>query len=281
LINKSRFTKVLIAILLIFVTKQQIYAQSSKNKFPEFLEYKKMGYSIAPVTTRPAQFNPTIGDIKVTGSWTPSLSFGLNWTAHADREVSFRYGLHFNILPIYDFKYELPDGDLPNSTNFFSNDRNWGPLYISVPLQVELKKQLGPRLYASAMGGVNIAWIPEGSVEVGASVLVEELNEVREFFELRSQTREFPLYPNLRLSLGLYFMWDKLLLQTNVVYQKSIPNYFTGEYLFDNLEISDRTEGTYSYSGDYIGLEFVFFLKKRKQRKTKKKEKTLKNVYIN
>lgn len=276
MVLKKIIRRVNIPIFTLFFTTA-VFCQ--KQSFPEFLEYKKVGYTFSPVFARPAQFTHILGNVEINGNWTPTLSLGWNWAPKADREISFRYGVHLNVLPIFNLSYSLPDGDLPGFDDFFLDNRNYGPLYLSIPLQVELKKQLGSRLYYSAMGGVNIAWIPEGSVEVGAGAVIDELNEEREFFELRSRTRKFPLYPNLRLSMGLYFMWSKLLLQTNVVYQKSIPNYFTGEYLFDNLEISERTEGDYSFSGDFVGLEFIFFFKKSKKRLKKAQERAVKNVY--
>lgn len=282
MINTSRFTKILVAILLIFVTKQKTYAQNSKNKFPEFLEYKSWGYTVNPVLYKAPQYIKTTGNVPVQGNAIPSVNFGFDKIIHPDNELSFRYGIHLNLLPLYSVNYNLPDNDFPGSvSNSDFNQKGYGHLVFSVPLEVELKKQMGARLYFSARAGINIMVLSQGSVEVGSSVFVDSTNEIREVFELRSITRKFPLYPNIKISPGFYYMTEPILYQISLIYQKAIPNYFTGEYLFDNLDVSRRTEGDYKLSGDHIGLGVTLFFKKRKPRKKKKKEKNVKNVFIN
>lgn len=256
-------------------------SNSSKSQFPEFASYKTWGFTFNPVLNRAPNYTRTLGNIDIKGNSIPGVNFGFNKVIQPERELSFRYGVHLNLLPLESIQFRLPDGDIPGFTNFESNERTLGQLIISVPLEMELKKQMGSRIYFSARIGVNLTLLREGSVEGTVSAFVEDLNEGREIFGIRGQTRKFPIYPNLKISPGFYFMTKPILYQVSIIYQKAIPNYFTGEYLFDNLEISERTEGTYSLSGDQLGIGITLFLRKSQKKLKKLEEKAVKNVYIN
>lgn len=273
------------AIALIFFTNIiSVIAQGSsvKNKFPEFASYKTFGWNFSPLLYRAANFDTTIGTIQIEGKATPSITFGFTKVIHPEREFNFRYGLLFNLLPLEHYTINIGDGEVPGFTGDATTFKTYGTFLFSIPLQIELKKQLERNLYFSMMAGVNITLLRPGSVTSSKSYYIEELDQIRQVFALQALTRETSIYPNLILSPGLYYLTNRILIQTSIIYQKAIPNYFTGEYLQDNLEISERAEGQYSLSGDYIGLSFNFFFKKKDVKSKKKlKEKAVKNIYIN
>lgn len=274
-----KFKWVIITILTHLLV-QSLRGQENKAVYSEFLEYKKWGYTVNPVLYTSPKYDRTSGNVSISGNVIPSVNFGFEKVIHPERKFTFRYGVHLNLLPHFSVDYSLPDNDIPGITENELKAKGYGQLAFSVPLEVELKKQMGSRLYFSARAGFNILFLREGSVDVGSSTFIEDQNEVREFFGLRSRTRKFPLYPNLKISPGFYYMTKSVLYQVSIIYQKAIPNYFKGEFLFDNLDISERTEGNYTLSGDQLGLGITVFLRKSKKRLKKIKEKALKNVYL-
>lgn len=253
---------------------------SLNDKFPEFANYRTWGYTVNPVINRAPTFERTSGNVEVRGLPVPGFNFGFDKVFRAEREFSYRYGIYLNLLPITSYEFSLPDGDIPNRDLFNFSERRTGQLVISIPLEIELKKQMGSKLYFSGKIGVNLSILRQGSVLNTVTTTLPEINEVRQIFGVRSLTREFPLYPNLKISPGFYYMTKRVLYQVSIIYQKAIPNYFRGEFLFDNLDISERTEGNYTLSGDQIGLGITLFLRKSKKRLKKLKSKAIKNVYL-
>lgn len=254
-------------------------SQDRKQKFPEFLEYKKLGFTIESAIYRAPNYIRTLGSIDVEGLAITSINFGLDYVQHPDRVFTLRYGVHLNFLPLNSYSFSIPNGDIPGFTDFEASAKDYGFLILSVPLEAELKKQMSRNIYFSAKAGINLTFLREGSIETSQSVFIDDLNQIREVFAVRSSSNSFSLYPNLRISPSMYYMSRRVLFQFSIFYQKALPNYFNGDYIIDNLEVSERTEGDYTFSGDQIGLSITLFLKKSKKRLKKRQERAVKNVY--
>lgn len=259
--------KATIAVAFIFTTSS-LLAQDNElenSPFEVFKDYKRLGLNLSPRLHFKAKVNREYGakDYKQKNGF--GGGFGLDYVIRPGHRWSFRTGLHLNILLFNKSKIQVDEIDLPS--NFSINEvlYNTSSLIFSIPAEVEYKHPLKDNIFLSMRGGVNFMFLQEGSFGISYSTLGED-NLSIPFFELEALSPDRKIYPNVKLSPGVYFIYDTFMLQTSFVYQKNIPNVLEGNYQFFNLEQSEPSGGSYSISGDYIGLEFVFFLKKSRKK---------------
>lgn len=250
--------------LIAIMFYSQANSQDLGIGFESFENQSKWGLYVAPVYYQKAHSKPKTGEYELKNKNITSFNFGLDYVASPQNEWTFRSGIHLNILPYYNFEYEILDNDLPDT--FFAQDRvelkELGQLILSVPLQIEWKKQMGNKLFFSVSSGIELVYLRPGAVSVTYAYIREELQEAREVFAFYAETKKTSIYPNFIIAPGFYFISSKVIFQTSLVYQKPIIGYFKGEYQFGNLDISAPTRGNYKLSGEYFGLGLTLFLKK-------------------
>jgi hypothetical protein len=135
---------------------------------------------------------------------------------------------------------------------------------------------MAEKVYFNLETGFQFLIMQKGAFETGLLLSDLEISETREVFGMYGENQgadDFFPYPNFVISPGFYFTLNKMLIQTNFVYQKSLVTLYKGEYLFDNLNQSPRSRGDYKLSGDYIGLSFnIHMLKKENRTRWQRKQ---------
>ncbi len=99
----------------------------------------------------------------------------------------------------------------------------------------------------------------------------DEVNSVEaEVFASYVKTTDNDFFQtSLQMGAGVYFLFDKMMVHTNILYNKSFKDLFQGEFQFGYLDVSKPTRGYYTVSGDYLGLSATIYLKKRVKKERK------------
>ncbi|RDI05474.1 hypothetical protein [Flavobacterium sp. AG291] len=244
------------------------YSQS--NDFPDFREYQKVGLFISPVLYSKAKVTRDYGDYILNNKKTANINFGFDYLIRPEHKWAFKTGLHLDMVPMYNFSATIKEGDLwPEYNNFEIAAIDRYKFNFTIPLLVQIKKQMGYNLYFNLETGFNMMLMQKGGYSYSAAFSNEDMSETREVFAMYADTNgPLIVYPNLVVSPGFYFALSGVLLQTNVIYQKPLIGFFEGEYQFGNLLQSGNTRGDYKMSGEYIGLQFTVHLKKKHRRTT-------------
>ena len=108
-------------------------------------------------------------------------------------------------------------------------------------------------------------FFPPGDTEFLLRFHNEDDTEIREVFGLRANSPDNMFQGSFVIGSGVSHTMKRILISTKLIYVMNFQNIMDGEYLFDNMFVSERTHGTYELSGNYIGLLFsVQFARKKK-----------------
>ncbi|HHC79493.1 MAG TPA: hypothetical protein ENK46_06395 [Flavobacteriia bacterium] len=265
-------------ILIIICSIHNTNAQndSSSNNLDLFNRYSKWGFSLTPILYNKASITRNFGNITLVNKSMPSFQFGIKRRFYGDKQWSFNIGANLTLIPLSNLSFKLKKEDVFNSFNGFEDSfKEYNNLYLSIPLNFEFKRQLTLKTYFNFNTGINIYYLTRSDYQLSVVLSSEELNEDREIFALFVETQEKQFQASINLSVGIYFIFKKYMLQTNIVYNKTFKNLLVGEYQFGNLLVSEPTRGNYIVSGDFIGLSTTIYFKKRtkKIKRIKRKEK--------
>ncbi|PIX08247.1 MAG: hypothetical protein COZ75_13035 [Flavobacteriaceae bacterium CG_4_8_14_3_um_filter_34_10] len=251
------------------------FSQEKKQIFyPEFEGFKKIGFFIAPVMYQKASIDRKFGEYEIINKNILSFSFGFEYVKNHTKEWTFRSGLRFDLVPFYNIEFVIPNFDLDGFGGMNLEDdnlRNVSKINITIPLLYEVKKQMGENVFFSAYSGFNMMLMQPGRFELGYHYAPDSNpNEGIQVFGLYGEaTNPTIIYPNFVISPGFYFVFNKSIMQLNIMYQKALVKHFKGEYQFGNLEVSPPSRGDYILSGNYLGMSLTMFLKKKKVKNNK------------
>jgi hypothetical protein len=265
--------KTTMSIILIVVSSFIGQAQDNdETNYEVFNSYGNFGYSFAPVLFNKATITRNYGNTILTNRPILSYQLGVVYHFQPAKEWGINTGLTLTSLPISNMSFDLNDNDVYPGYAGSNNSKSIGSLFLSVPINVELKKQLAKNLYANLNFGVNISFIPSNRYEEVYIISSQELQESREVFAMYQQSYNDKPIVGLVLKGGFYFTLKHCLIKTNLVYNKSFKNIVEGEYQFGNLLVSEPTRGDYKISGDYFALTTTIYFKIKKKKRNKKKK---------
>ncbi|AGC75939.1 hypothetical protein LX97_00618 [Nonlabens dokdonensis] len=233
--------------------------------YPEFSEYKKWGYHLGFMTYDATKnVNPT-GPYVLDHEAQNGFSVGFTKLLRAEYAISYKVGIYYQSTPVYKTSLLFDSDD-----TFFQpplrNDYRVSRFNFHVPLLIQFKKQLDTRIYFNIESGLMFALIPPGSADSTSIRFVTSLEDKREVFGIRAENiTQSWILPNLIISPGLYYMTEPALYQLNFIYQNSLIRYYEGQYVVDNLAVSERSESDTTLSGDYIGISFNIHLRKKRK----------------
>lgn len=242
------------------------YAQ--QKTFPVFKDYRSWGVYLSPKVYRKGSVNPYYGNYSIEQNSSTRFGFGISKLFRSEREISFKAGVHFEIVPAYNFNTDIEAYDIYEQFNGSKESYSFSRYLFHFPFLVQLKKQMSERSFFNVEFGPQIVLMQPGEVDVSYTFWNEDQSEARQVFALYSENPQDSswIYPNLLLGMGFYFTFNDFLLQTNIEYQKTLVNYWEGEYVFDNMLVSGRSMGSHKLSGDYLGLSVTVHLKNKKKK---------------
>ena len=246
-----------------------------ENNLSSFNNYGKWGYSITPLLYNKASITRNFGNAILHNRSTPSFQIGVIRHFYRDKSWSFNTGVNLTLLPLYNLFFTLKNEDVFDDFGGEEFFKDYAYLYFSIPLNLEFKKQLSKTVYYNVSLGINIYYLTDSRQELIFTLHNQNNTEAREVFALFQETQNNKIQASAVISTGFYFMFNRFMLQTNIVYNKNFQNLWEGEYQFGNLLVSEPTRGNYTISGDFIGLSTTVYFKKRtrKNKRTKRKKK--------
>lgn len=237
----------------------------SPEEFPYFKDYNKLGFNISPVLYSHAKTTREYGDYTLNNYKTFNFNFGFDYLIHPERKWAFKTGLHLDIVPMYNYSYDIKEGDIyEGSPATTSSGKSQYKLNFTIPALVQFKKQMAYNLYFSLETGFHVSIMQEGGFEVSEMYLNPAETEARIIYAMRAETHNpTSIYPNAVISPGFYLMLYGILIQGSVIYQRPVVPFFKGEYIFGNFVQSSSAKGDYKLSGEYLGLSFSAHLRKK------------------
>lgn len=239
-----------------------------------FKTYSNWGYHITPILFEKASTTRDFGSTVLENKVMTSFQLGIKYHFLKEKKISFNTGVKFTLIPQINSYFKLSKNDVYESFNGFEESlKEYGSVYVSVPINVEYKKRLNNNIIFNTNLGLDIFYITSSRDDFSIELASSSLNEVREIFAIYYETQDNAVQFSAVLSTGIYFMFNKFMLQANLVYNKNFQNLLDGEYQFGNLFVSEPTRGDYIVSGDYFGLSTTVYFKKRAKKKRKQRKK--------
>ncbi len=240
--------------------------------FPEFEEFHRVAYLVQGNLYFKAKTKKDYGnyDLKNKNSWRPRI--GIDYVIHPERELSFRTGFYIDYIPLFNIDLEFLPQDIPEEYRKGNNKEHiFSEFYkknvFTVPLLLDLKKQLGEKLFFNTAFGFEINYLNSMYVDGTYAYTDNTTHDIYEMFGFYAENaNDFNLYAGIRISPGFYYFTKKVLYHLELTYTYKLTNLLKGEYQFGNLFESDPTRGPYTFRGSYLGLGLSVSFKKKSRK---------------
>jgi len=258
-VRKALFLLATVIFYLPLVAQEN--SESIIDEYDIFYDYTHWGFSVMPVIYKGPQFSENgTAKIKIVNN-VPTIQFAFRYHFNHAKALSFNTGLIYTWTPRIKYTFNLREDDVfKKEDSFFKNDV-FSDSYFLIPLNFEYKLRVDKNLY------LNVNWGIAGAMRGGFSasdkhkIIVDFQEESIEVFGFNYKSKDF--YFNAQMSTGLYIVFDKVMLRTNLLYNKSFSDIMIGEYSFRGLRISPSEKGKFSFSGDYFGISTTVYFKRK------------------
>lgn len=234
--------------------------------YPEFDRYGSWSFGGSYYFVKKESINRIYGDYTIDPLYPSGYSFSVRKTFNKSGQFSIVTGLTMYIYNEKKFKYRIKSEDIQSSG--FTED--WEDIVsgnltrrtnFSIPVLIQYKSKLADNIFFSGQAGIETMYKDDGISESLINFVDERGKRTPVmYYELENISRS-NLYPNMVLSPGVYFMFKHFMLQTNLVYSKSLKNQYNGFLYFFNLDQSGNTLIKTKKTGDYLGLSVNIFFK--------------------
>lgn len=266
LIINSKLNKGAIVAIAFFLTAPILLAQKAKleaTPFAVFDEYKQWGITLSPRLYAKAKTSVIDGNYDIDTNASFGLGLGVDYLFFPTNKFSFRAGARISFFSPENFNVFIPAEELtPWRDQPFDEHLRDLAILFSVPLEAEWKHPLSNRTFLSVRAGVELLFYETHESSTGLLVDPEN-SDSNEMFFILNKTSKNSIQPYLKFSPGVYFVLNPFILQTSLIYQKNLNTFHKGTFNFSNLAQSNSGTGSYTYSGDFMGLELTFLLKKK------------------
>ena len=256
----KKISTVILFLVLSFVAYTQENKEPIIDEYDVFYDYTHWGFSVMPILYESPKFTPNSVAKIQADSYVPSVQLAFRFHFNHAKAFSFNTGLIFTWIPLVQYSFTLKEEDVfVNDDRFFNSD-GFSDSYVLIPLNLEYKLRAGKNLYLNLNSGVSFSVRggftahDEHGIRIGQESLFKPFN-----FNYRSSN----FYFNAQVSTGLYIIFDKFMLRTNVLYNKSFQDIQKGEYEFSGLRVSSSETGSFSFSGDYFGISTTVYFKRK------------------
>ena len=253
-----------LSLLLIFLSTIS-FSQNIKY-YPEFNNYGSWSYGVSYYYQQKDSKTPIYGDYDYDEKYMNGFAFSIRKKFNKAGRFSYITGITLNFNTVYKFSVSLPKEDI-NSPVFTEDfNANYTPMdkrmNFSLPIFLQYKSQMSRKVYFNIQAGIDLLYMEAGGAD--RTLIINDLddNEIPRFYYESYSKNNISLYPNAVLSPGFYFMFNKFMVQTNIVYQKALISQYEGFIFFDNLKPDGKTFIENKRSGDYLGISLQLFLSK-------------------
>lgn len=256
----------MVGIILTIVTTISVVAQPRRGLYSKLSRYHNWSIVAGPVLYDKARIYIEYGDYTFSNKNTFSFNAGFEYDFYPERKWSLITGFIVGLEPAYNFSYQIKKEDIyPNFTEDWKDkDKMYSLTSFSAPLLLRLRIQINQNYYINFLTGLKIMFFPPGDAEFLLRFHNEDDTEIREVFGLRAESPDNMFQGSFIIGSGVSYTMKRMLVNTKLIYVMNFQNIMNGEYLFDNMFVSERTYGSYELSGNYIGLLFSVQFTKNK-----------------
>jgi len=179
------------------------------------------------------------------------FSYITGLTLNNNNPYKFEYALKqydINSLDRYEDFESIISGNLVRRINF------------SIPILLQYKIKLNNNLFMKFDTGIETMYMEKGYTDYLSNFYDDEGIGKNIIYYWFANDHKTPLYPSIIISPGLYIMTRYFMIQTSIVYNKSLKNQYKGEMHFMNLDISEDSVMETKRSGDYLGISLQLYL---------------------
>ncbi len=254
-----------IGVIPIFVFSNCIFAQK-KESYIELNNYSKWAITIGTVIYEKATLEQKSGQYTFNNFPTLSYNIGIEYDFFPTQKWSFISGIIVALEPAFNIECSFKSEDIfPQfKDGSLIRDKEYSINSFSIPLLSRLNIKAGEKLLFNILLGLKIKYLPEGYVGFGISFSNEDNTQIRQVFGLRAYSQQNSIQGSFIIGPGISYIFNKMYIKMNIQYSLNFQNLIEGEYLFDNLFVSERSYGAYKLSGNYIGLLFTINWRKIK-----------------
>lgn len=234
--------------------------------YPEFNNYGSWSFDGSYYYQQKDKQTEIYGDYTYDAKYMNGFAFSLRKTFNKAGRFSYITGLTLNFNTVYKYDVFLPREDI--NSPIFNEDLKFTytpmdkRMNFSVPVILQYKSQMSRKVYFNIQVGVDLLYMEAGGAD--RTLIINDIadNEIPRFYYESYSREDVKFYPNAVISSGFYFMFNKFMVQTNIVYQKALISQYKGFMYFDNLKPNGKTLIENEKSGDYLGISLQLFFSK-------------------
>ncbi|WCM41245.1 hypothetical protein MG290_09775 [Flavobacterium sp. CBA20B-1] len=234
--------------------------------YPEFNNYGSWSFGGSYYFQQKDKKTAIYGDYDYDEKPMNGFAFSVRKTFNKAGRFSYITGITLNFNTVYKFSVELPQEDI-NSTVFTEDFKaTYTPMdkrmNFSIPFLVQYKTPISRKVFFNVQTGIDLLYMQSGGAD--RTLIINDINnnEIPRFYYESYSKSDIGLYQNAVVSPGFYFMFESFMIQTNLVYQKTLISHYEGFMYFDNLKPNGKTLIENKRSGDYLGISLQLFLSK-------------------
>lgn len=247
--------KIIFVVMLLISTS--INAQIIQ--FEELGKYSRFGILIGGSLYDNATIKSEYGPLTFKNKLIPSYNLGFEYDFSPERKWSIITGFNCSFEPLYNLKVPFYTNDFDESKTDpdFIEDYAYSLFSFSTPILLAHREKFSNYSFLEFRVGFRLMYYSDGDIIYGYGY--DDNNNHIEVFELRLRnTNTTNIYGSFVFGAGVNLLTKWFLMKINILCNLNFKNPIEGEYLFDNLPISERTYGKYYLSGNYLGLNVVF-----------------------
>lgn len=262
-----KLIKTVAVIIIIFLIDSGVYAQSNRE-YSALSKFRKWGIVAGPILYNRGKLQPQYGEYSFENKPMWGFNAGIEYDFYPDRKWSIITGLFVALEPAYKIVYSFKEEDIyPQfADDLTDKDYMYSMTSFSSPILLRLNIHVSNKIFINFRTGLKVMYFPPGSASMSVTFHNEDNTESREVFILRMDSPDNLFQGSFIIGSGISYASKRLLLKANLIYVMNFQNSMEGEYLFDNLFVSPRSNGYYKLSGNYLGLLFSVSLAKKKEK---------------
>ncbi len=244
------------ALFLLLSFASNLSAQrlfDNSKDYDIFHHYTRWGIQLDGLAYFPAQITQTDA-YSFKSQYALGYKFGLIYNLNMSNHFGFKIGALAGQVPAINTYFKLTPTQTGHSQTYEHKTKPvYSPIFnFSFPILLEYRNFSFYRYTLSFAAGMQIE-------RTTAASLTDSYQNY--YYTSVSNPGKWNL--DFILKAGWYYQFKPFMLQTSVVYKHRFKEQYSGIFLFENLQNLPDVSGEYVLNGDYIGLSFDFYFRKK------------------
>ena len=240
-------------------------SQTSHNKNHILSKYQRLGIHFSLDINQPARMDTMSGKELWTLHSNMSYSTGLNYRFYMNKNGLLNTGLWVRKETNFILSYRLSANALhQNNDSIIESVYYQSSGYsIGFPLYYSHLFQIFGKTMVEISGGTKLSLVLNNkSADIEDYTLDYTSFENIKILEGKLTSKKNPVNGSLLIGSGIFYPFDKFLLQFRVLYVHNIKAIAQGNFRFVNLSGIPESGGDFSISGNHISFQILVHLKR-------------------